>query len=175
VSRRNVGVARVPVPDDQPNHMVPDRMRYLERWDLPGTELYVDDEIGDGQLTSADGAFPVLAFFSHADGILKEVVWQRSAGAWTATERMQIKAKLAEALANRDHFKLGGMRFRPHVATDPLKDRSVVYVYRTDVYPEVLVAVSSPAGLVLTPEHRYLDVTTLDQAVDECLSRRTAP
>jgi hypothetical protein len=174
VSRRGVGIARVPTAEELPDHVVPDRMRYLEQWDLPGTELYVDDEVGDGQLISTGRGFPVLAFIGHADGVLHEVNWQSPAGAWTATERVQIKQRLAEALANRDQFRLGGMRFRPHVATDPLKGQPVVYVYRTDVYPEVLVAVSGSAGLVLTPEHRYLDVATLGRAVTECLSGRSA-
>jgi hypothetical protein len=147
----------------------------MERWNLPGTELYVDDEVGDGQLTSTGRGFPVMAFIGHAGGVLRNVTWQAPAGAWTATERVQIKAKLAEVLANRDQFELGGMRFRPHVATDPSSGQPMVYVYRTDVYPEALVAVSGPAGLVLTPEHRYLDVATLDQTTKERLAGRSAP
>ncbi|MDA1386606.1 MULTISPECIES: hypothetical protein [Glycomyces] len=161
--------------DDLGHHMVPDRMRYLERWDLPGTELYVDDEVGDGQLTSTGRGFPVIALLGHAGGVLHNVTWQAPAGVWTATERVQIKAKLAEVLANRDQFELGGMRFRPHVATDRLSGQPMVYVYRTDVHPEALVAVSGPAGLALTPEHRYLDVATLGQATKECLAGRAAP
>jgi hypothetical protein len=161
--------------EDPGHHLVPDRMRYVERWNLPGTELYVDDEVGDGQLTSTGRGFPVLALIGHAGGVLHNVTWQTSAGAWTATERVQIKAKLAEVLANRDQFNLGGMRFRPHIATDPSSSQPMVYVYRTDLYPEALVAVSGPAGLVLTPEHRYLDVATLDHATKECLAGRGAP
>ncbi|GAA2155399.1 hypothetical protein GCM10010403_14410 [Glycomyces rutgersensis] len=175
MARRNVGIARVPMQDDLGHHMVPDRMRYLERWDLPGTELYVDDEVGDGQLTSTGRGFPVIALLGHAGGVLHNVTWQAPAGVWTATERVQIKAKLAEVLANRDQFELGGMRFRPHVATDRLSGQPMVYVYRTDVHPEALVAVSGPAGLALTPEHRYLDVATLGQATKECLAGRAAP
>jgi hypothetical protein len=175
VTRPSVGTARVPAQGDPGHHMVPDRMRYVERWDLPGTELYVDDEVGDGQLTSTGRGFPVMALIGHAGGVLHNVIWQAPAGAWTATERVQIKAKLAEVLANRDRFNLGGMRFRPHVAADPSSGQPMVYVYRTDLYPEALVAVSGPAGLVLTPEHRYLDVATLDCATKECLAERGAP
>ena len=173
VTKPSVGIARVP--DDVPTHVVPDRMRYMERWNLPGTELYVDDEVGDGELTSTGRGFPALALFGHASGVLQQLAWQAPAGAWTASERVQVKAKLAEFLANRVQFKLGRMRFRPHVATDPSSARSVIYVYRTDVHPEVLVAISSPAELVLTPDHRYLDVTTLSQAIKVCLAGRAAP
>jgi hypothetical protein len=155
--------------------MVPDRMRYVEHWNLPGTELYVDDEVGDGQLTSTGRGFPLMALIGHVGGVLHNVIWQGSADIWTATERVQIKAKLAEVLANQDQFKLGGMRFRPHVATDLFSGHPMVYVYRTDVYPEALVAVSGPAGLVLTPGHRYLDSATLDQATKESLAGRSEP
>jgi hypothetical protein len=155
--------------------MVPDRMRYVERWNLPGTELYVDDEVGDGQLTSTGRGFPVMALIGHACGALHNVTWQGPAKAWNATERVQVKAKLAEVLANREQFALGGMRFRPQVATDPSSGRPMVYVYRTDVHPEALVAVSGPAGLVLTPEHRYLDVAALDHATEKCLAGWSAP
>lgn len=175
MTKPSVGIAGVPAQDDPGHHMVPDRMRHVERWDLPGTELYVDDAVGDGQLTSTGRGFPVMALLGHAGGVLHNVTWQAPAGAWTATERVQIKAKLAEVLANREQFALGGMRFRPHVTIDPSSGQPMVYVYRTDVRPEALVAVSGPAGLVLTLEHRYLDVATLDQAAKECLAGRGAP
>ncbi|RRR98211.1 hypothetical protein [Glycomyces terrestris] len=133
----------------------------------------MDDEVGDGELTSTGRGFPVLALLGHADGILHTLTWQGPAGAWTATERVQIKLKLAEVLSNRDQFQLGGMRFRPHKCANPVNGQTVVYVYRTDIYPEVLVAVAGSGGLALTPEHRYLDAVTLGRATEECLAGRT--
>jgi len=58
-------------------------------------------------------------------------------------------------------FEFGGMTLDPRTATDPSSGESITYVYRTDVHPESLVALSSSAGLYLQRDYRGLDPDVL--------------
>lgn len=165
-------------PEQAQSQLAPDRMMFV-RWPREGVELYLDDMKGDGQVRAEiDRRWQVVAVIGHAAGVLHTVVWQQAACIWGKDERAAVKHELSEILANRGcWFQLGGMRFRPHVTIDPTSGNRTVFVYRTDLCPEVLVAVKATGGLVLAPgDHRgYLDAAVLADAVEGCLGERTAP
>ena len=90
-----------------PQHdgIAPDRMKLVDSWrELPlPTELYVDDQAGDGHLVGAGvGGQTLCAVIGHAGGVLHTVTWQRHAAAWSDARRDIVKSRIRAALSRRE-------------------------------------------------------------------------